>query len=77
MGHPDPLDYEESSRGERQSPGRQETSDFADEADRLERHNAPAGDSAGVTGPGNADEDTPAGRDADVARGDAGDAANN
>ena len=71
----DPLDNEESTRGEAQPRDRRVAEEHADAAERLERHNAPARDSVGTSGPREPRGD--AGRHADVPHGESGDAGNN
>jgi hypothetical protein len=82
----DPLDYAESSRGEREAPDAEAAADFADQVERLEGNSRAASDATGQSGPGGAhrtseDDDDPdglgAGRDADRPGGESGDARNN
>jgi hypothetical protein len=72
----DPLDFDESERGERQPTSAESSEQHADTVERLERNNAPAGDSVAIHGSGDRDDAT-AGKHADVAAGESGDAANN
>jgi hypothetical protein len=67
-----PMAEDDGERGERQARDATSVVRAAEQADRLERHAAPAGDSVGVQRSG--EERNDVGRDADVAHGESGDA---
>lgn len=53
---PDPSDVDVGGRGETQPKDDEATEDYAAQADRIETHNEPAGDSTAVHGPGDRDD---------------------
>lgn len=53
---PDPSDVDTSGRGETQPKSGDAARDYAEQADRIEEHNQPAGDAAAVHGSGDRDD---------------------